>query len=520
MASNLYETLGISKSASPDEIRKAYKKRALQTHPDRQRPGISAEEKAKFEEQFREVNHAYEVLSNPQNRSEYDRIGVWPPPTTTNNYEPRQQQNNGEFDPFMPRGGYPRPFVFTDPFVLFEQMMRDLDDHFNDPIFSSPFATAGMGMSPFDNMHGGFGFGPSAFGPQGLGGGFQSQSISYSGFGNGGRGMQQSESITTTVVNGRTETVKTRVDPDGTSHVTYITPEGERHLIHGVEQTSSGSSKRIKAGPSRSTSQRSANKDAPYPSTSVPQPPKHEHPRIYAPRDQSHAPTPPPPYEKARSSYDPSRRSNGRQASAQQPQQYEAPRTSYEPPRNPYSTNSQAPYQTRPEAAYAAPCPSYDQMPPVIPRFSPVEQISRHDSRGSSHHNHHRSGSDYDRGRTREDRERERSPYYHKRDSREDTYPPQTQPMNSNPRDTMYPPGHDSRERVSEDRRHSQYDPRNWFHRSSNGRYEPTSRPHPDSGNIGHDDHHMHDTSGSGWFGKLAKTVKDAVSGHHHDEAN
>ncbi|KAG6817548.1 hypothetical protein H0H87_007516 [Tephrocybe sp. NHM501043] len=56
MATNLYETLGVSNTASPEQIRKAYKRRALQTHPDRLVPGASEEEKASSEEQFRKVN--------------------------------------------------------------------------------------------------------------------------------------------------------------------------------------------------------------------------------------------------------------------------------------------------------------------------------------------------------------------------------------------------------------------------------------------------------------------------------
>jgi molecular chaperone DnaJ len=63
---NYYEVLGISKSATPEEIKKAYRKLALKFHPDRN-PGDK-----KAEEQFKELAGAYEVLSDPEKRRGYD----------------------------------------------------------------------------------------------------------------------------------------------------------------------------------------------------------------------------------------------------------------------------------------------------------------------------------------------------------------------------------------------------------------------------------------------------------------
>jgi molecular chaperone DnaJ len=69
MKKDFYEILGVQKSASQDEIKKSYRKVAMQYHPDRN-PGDKTSE-----EKFKEAAEAYEILSDPDKRAQYDRFG-------------------------------------------------------------------------------------------------------------------------------------------------------------------------------------------------------------------------------------------------------------------------------------------------------------------------------------------------------------------------------------------------------------------------------------------------------------
>ena len=117
-----YDVLGVAKSASPDEIKKAYRKLALEFHPDRNK---SKEADAKF----KEATKAYEVLSDPQKRQAFDQYGA------------AAFEQGGAGGPGGPFGGFggqagrAGPFTysystngaqgdfggFSDPFEIFEQ---------------------------------------------------------------------------------------------------------------------------------------------------------------------------------------------------------------------------------------------------------------------------------------------------------------------------------------------------------------------------------------------------------------
>ena len=67
MGKDYYKTLGISKGATDEDIKKAYRKQALKWHPDKNKSAAA-------EEKFKEIAEAYEVLSDPKKREIYDKI--------------------------------------------------------------------------------------------------------------------------------------------------------------------------------------------------------------------------------------------------------------------------------------------------------------------------------------------------------------------------------------------------------------------------------------------------------------
>ncbi|KAF5390417.1 hypothetical protein D9757_005256 [Collybiopsis confluens] len=78
----LYQILGVRPSALPDEVRRAYKQKALETHPDKLDPGASAREKESAERRFREVHDAFSILGDTFKRKTYDAQIQIPPSLT------------------------------------------------------------------------------------------------------------------------------------------------------------------------------------------------------------------------------------------------------------------------------------------------------------------------------------------------------------------------------------------------------------------------------------------------------
>jgi DnaJ-class molecular chaperone len=129
--SDYYDILGVTKGASADEIKKSYRKQALEWHPDRHK-----DDKEVAEKRFKEINEAYQILSDPQKRSAYDQYGheAFSPGGGFRGAQgfpgggsPFGQGQSGRWGPFTytytTTGGDGSPFAgfdFGDPFDIFE----------------------------------------------------------------------------------------------------------------------------------------------------------------------------------------------------------------------------------------------------------------------------------------------------------------------------------------------------------------------------------------------------------------
>ena len=219
---NYFEILGVSETATDQEIRKAYKKLAIKWHPDK-----NPDNKKEAEEKFKEISEAYSVLSDKDKRREWE------------NY----RNGGGGF------GGFDfDDFGDFDPFSMFKDVFSDED-----------FGFGGNSGGNFKKgkSHGGFGFGFSGFPSFGGGFGFDDDDdfFKMGGFG-GGKGdfnfqsFSSSSSIggngpfvskTTIIKNGKKTTKIETIDENGNKKV---------EVIEGDHQPSS-TTKRIKGSSSK-----------------------------------------------------------------------------------------------------------------------------------------------------------------------------------------------------------------------------------------------------------------------------
>jgi len=131
---DFYETLEVTKTATDDEIKKAYRRLALKWHPDK-----NLTNKKQAEEKFKLISEAYEVLSDKDKRRRYDQLGR---AGLSNNYGNSGYPSNGGYSRFS-EDFLNRTFHFHNPFDIFEQFMQHfgMDDDL------------GFGTNPFGNFH-------------------------------------------------------------------------------------------------------------------------------------------------------------------------------------------------------------------------------------------------------------------------------------------------------------------------------------------------------------------------------
>lgn len=135
--SDYYKILKVPKTASVDEIKKAYRKLALKWHPDK-----NPENTSEANKKFREISEAYEVLSDPNKRKMYDRHGK--------DFNKTSAGHNEEFFDFSGFGH----FNFRDPEEVFREFFGGtLFDIFGDMGFSSGSRRHSRSLfNPFDRM--------------------------------------------------------------------------------------------------------------------------------------------------------------------------------------------------------------------------------------------------------------------------------------------------------------------------------------------------------------------------------
>jgi curved DNA-binding protein CbpA len=250
-----YDLLGVSRDASAQEIRSAYRKLALKHHPDKQR---TEEDRQRSTKLFAKISNAYEILSDSEQRRQYD-LGQQQPTFESSDF----------FTPFHSH--------FHDPFSVFESVFREefgrpsyngfasREPFMNDPFMNSPFGSIfGQNdmMSPFGSMMGGSLFG-DPFGrrvnsrretrdpfqdmfsslrnmqpDQGNNGSFYSYTSTSTTSSRGGETV--TTQTTTKLINGQRQTVTERIvrKPDGTVERQILDNDNPTELLEDQPERS------------------------------------------------------------------------------------------------------------------------------------------------------------------------------------------------------------------------------------------------------------------------------------------
>jgi len=135
-----YKILGVSKDANEDQIKKAYRKAALKWHPDK-----NPDNQQEASKKFQEISEAFEVLSDPQKKSNYDRFGA----------EGVNFAESGGFPSGAGGPGMSHSFHFSDPNEIFSRFFGTSDPMRAESMFADFFSDMpGMGMGMGSGMFG------------------------------------------------------------------------------------------------------------------------------------------------------------------------------------------------------------------------------------------------------------------------------------------------------------------------------------------------------------------------------